>query len=599
MARIVIADDDKLAQKIYKNILEYLGHEYVLCENGKEAVIAVKQASTDLVILDYMMPEMDGYQACRAIRQLPNGINIPIIIVSANDSQEEILNCLNVGANDYLLKPIKEAILVAKLKNFLKTASLHKNELDMVRSKATIADRFKIQKVLGYGAHSVVFLSEDIKNNNEKVAVKLFNQSVVSDEIIQSFVETAGKLQKAAPENVIQIIDYGQYNGHIYAVLEYADEGDLATLLKHKESLSEKEIVKLGFDISKALLSQNQHGLLHLDIKPENILISKGTFKLTDFGIIKQQDTATIAINSEIWSTASFSPPETFIDQDKISIKSDIYSLGVTLYLALTGDNPFMAEKPSVSMYRQVNLQPTSLLDMDGKYSVEVAVLLDMMLSKNPEQRPSPEVLNTTFSFLSKCFENDDKKLLTYLEKSAPSLEQKNPEDELQKTNDLTQAVAKLKEATKLQVHLYGAKVPVSSRSMITIAPNAKFVQLAIAILAFIFIYYSSQMVMSLFREKIPEYDFKGIPTMVMCEKCGFIEEQPVIDIMDSRCSKCRGQNWQAMHCFQCNKDFPFNEDKYNDSNINNPDQLDNIYRCPFCKSKKIDQIVGKGVKER
>lgn len=54
----------------------------------------------------------------------------------------------------------------------------------MVRSKATIADRFKIQKVLGYGAHSVVFLAEDLKNNNEKVAIKLFNLSVVSDEII-------------------------------------------------------------------------------------------------------------------------------------------------------------------------------------------------------------------------------------------------------------------------------------------------------------------------------------------------------------------------------------------------------------------------------
>lgn len=68
MARIVIADDDALANRIYKNILEYLGHDYVSCLNGKEAVAAVKQQPTDLVILDYMMSEMDGYQACQEIR---------------------------------------------------------------------------------------------------------------------------------------------------------------------------------------------------------------------------------------------------------------------------------------------------------------------------------------------------------------------------------------------------------------------------------------------------------------------------------------------------------------------------------------------------
>lgn len=179
--------------------------------------------------------------------------------------------------------------------------------------------------------------------------------------------------------------------------------------LSKNEKLPEKEVIKLGLDISKALVSLQQHGILHLDIKPENILNSNGTYKLTDFGIHQRQDTATIAINAEIWSTASFTSPETFIDQNKIGVKSDIYSLGVTLYLALTEDNPFMAAKANVSMFRQVNLQPSSLLDLEDKYSVELSVLLDMMLSKDPDQRPSPEELESTFSFISRCFEDDNK----------------------------------------------------------------------------------------------------------------------------------------------------------------------------------------------
>jgi len=113
MSRIVVADDDKLAHVIYRNILGKLGHDCELFDNGLKAVEAVERETPDLVILDYEMPVMDGCQACQAIRGLPEGINIPIIVVSANDAQEEILECLNAGANDYLVKPIKEAILVA------------------------------------------------------------------------------------------------------------------------------------------------------------------------------------------------------------------------------------------------------------------------------------------------------------------------------------------------------------------------------------------------------------------------------------------------------------------------------------------------------
>lgn len=593
MARIVIADDDKLAHRIYKNILENLGHDFSLCLNGLQAVEAVKQEATDLVILDYMMPEMDGFQACQEIRKLPNGINIPIIIVSANDSSEEILNCLNAGANDFLLKPIKEAILVAKLKNFLKTSSLHKNELDMVKSKVTIADRYKIQKVLGYGAHSVVFQGEDTKNDNAKIAIKLLNQNVVSEDIIESFVETAEKLQKAELDNIVEIIDYGQYNGQIYAVLEFADGGDFATKMKHTEAFTEKELVEILVDISSALVSLEKNDILHLDIKPENILICNGTYKLADFGIIKQES-QTIAINSEIWSTASFAPPETFIDQNRVSIKSDIYSLGVTIYEAVTGDNPFAAEKPTVSMYRQINLRPTSLLDLsDGACSVELALLLDMMLSKDPDQRPSPEELKTTTTYLAKCFGEEEGKLLTYLPNSIPTLEEKTPEEELQKTQDVAAAMEKLNEKTSLKVHI-GSHTPPTKGSMYKKKPlqTNLITKIAIAAIGFFIIYYATAFVRSFFVPPTPKYDFKGIPAMVMCNNCGHIEQEPVINIKDNKCSKCGGQDWFAFQCMDCKKKFPWDETVHDTSNLENTDEIENIYICPYCKSKNIEQMM-------
>ena len=235
-----------------------------------------------------------------------------------------------------------------KLKNFLKTSSLHKNELDKVREKVVVADRYQIEKVLGYGAHSVVFLANDKQNNNSKVAIKLLNQNVLTDELIAAITELALRLQQADLDNVIQVYDFGQYGGSVYMVLEYAEGGDLAQQLKGNRLFSEQEVVQVASDISKALVSMEKYGILHLDIKPENIMIQDGVYKLSDFGIIYQRSTATMPLNAEIWGTPAYSSPEVLMDDQNVSVKSDVYSLGVILYESLIGDNPFLAEKPSV-----------------------------------------------------------------------------------------------------------------------------------------------------------------------------------------------------------------------------------------------------------
>ena len=601
MARIVIADDDKLAHFIYKNIIGDLGHEYVLCSDGAEAVEAVKNAPVDMVILDYMMPGMDGLEACAEIRRLPNGINIPIVIISAKDSQEEILNCLNAGADDYILKPIKDAVLVAKLKNFLKTSSLHKNELELVRAKALVADRYKIVKVLGYGAHSVVFLAEDTKNDNAKVAVKILNQNVVSDELMEAFAETAGKLKEAKLENVVNILDFGKYNGHIYAVLEFADGGDLATLLKHEQRLSEEMAAKLMVDISKALISLEKNGVLHLDVKPENILISEGTYKLADFGIIRRESTTTIPLHSEILGTAAYAAPETFAEPDKVGIKSDIYSFGVVLYSAIAGDNPFDAPTPAVSMHRQINLQPAFLTDIGGlekEYSLEFAMLLDMALSKKTEDRPTPsEMLNTATYILEQLAAEKERSSLTYVEqKDATTEAEKKKSRKEDKNASLTKAAENLQKEADLKTPIptktfpSSARVPKTKRRRPirrTMHPLAKA---AVAAIAFVLAYQITSILYAVVSTT-DTADFKGIPSVVICDGCGFEETIPILDIRHVKCPKCGGQMWFEYKCDACGKTFPLNEDKMDDSDIEDPDELDSIYVCPFCHSNKIHPV--------
>ena len=150
MARILIADDSLVVRKSYESMLTFLGHEVISCKDGKDTVAAFETQSPELLILDVQMPVMNGLEACRAIRRLPNGISVPIIIVSALEDEDDILKGLNAGANDYLIKPVKEAHLIAKLKTSLGISALHRQDFDLAKKRTVFAGKYRIEKMLGY-----------------------------------------------------------------------------------------------------------------------------------------------------------------------------------------------------------------------------------------------------------------------------------------------------------------------------------------------------------------------------------------------------------------------------------------------------------------
>lgn len=591
MARIIIADDDKLIHIIYSKIINVLGHDMVSCYNGREAVEEMEKRSADLIILDNRMPEMDGYEACQAIRKMPQGITVPIIIVSADDSQESILRFLNAGANDYILKPISETILIAKLKNFLNTVSLNKNELEMVRNKVVVADRYLIRKVLGYGAHSVVFLATDKEDDNKPVALKLLNQNILSDDLIAAITELTSHLQKADLDNVIRVYNFGQYGGSIYIVLEYADGGDLAQFSKKNLSeIAEEDIVKIGCDLSKALVSMEKNSILHLDIKPENIMVHNGTFKFSDFGIIYQRSSATMPLNAEIWGTPAYSSPEVLMDDANLSISSDIYSLGIVLYESIVGDNPFIANKPSVSMFRQLNLQPTSLLELKGNISTELSILIDMMLNKKPDKRPSPRELQSTFEYINACLQGTSGKTLTYLETAGAASDDTSQEavaevhKKVQKVVDHISSQADAELHTQRWENGLPFKVPPFNKKSFPI--KKIMIHTLLGVLLFAILYFAANFVATFLMQEVSEEELQGVPAVVICEKCGNVETKPVVDIRRTKCSKCGGQEWYAVKCSHCGKYFPLNEDKFNDEDFDGEDVdalFDKIYTCPFC----------------
>jgi putative two-component system response regulator len=118
--KILIVDDEEPNRKLLTSLLGVLGYATETALNGIEAIRMTKSFMPDLVILDIMMPDMDGYEACHLIKSDPETTNIPVVIVTALSDRDSRLKGLNVGANDFLTKPIDRSELTIRVRNLLK-----------------------------------------------------------------------------------------------------------------------------------------------------------------------------------------------------------------------------------------------------------------------------------------------------------------------------------------------------------------------------------------------------------------------------------------------------------------------------------------------
>ncbi|MFA7232042.1 MAG: protein kinase [Victivallaceae bacterium] len=612
MALILVADDSLVVRKSYENRLTFLGHKVISCENGQEAVTAFLKDSPDLLILDVDMPEMDGLEACREIRRHPGGVSVPIIIVSALDNEDDILNGLYAGANDYLIKPVKEAHLIAKLKTSLGISSLHKKDFELVKAKTLFAGRYQIENILGYGAHSVVFMVNDQQNNNEPCALKLLKESFDSKEMIDNFTREAQKVMSVDSPLIIKIYDFGTFSERIYLVMEYADGGDLLTILKRRR-MNELECVLLGYDIIRAIRALRDKNIIHLDIKPANILVNKGQYKLTDFGMIVPRSEGTIPIDAVIWSTAAYISPEYLTTDAPISSKSDIYSLGVTLYEAITGGNPFESDRPAVGMFLQVNLIPPSLHDLDHNISTYFSDTVAAMLEKNPANRPSEEELEEVLKNLIEYNKSREIQHATTRAKRSKS-EIKNAAEQLlapiAKNECKKDSIADLpcadssveaieQNIKKLDLFKNQAKrkqqvTPDSSNTFMERISNFKIKDIKTV---FIVILLLGLMIVGgivaygiFFDDDIDKSILQGPLLSTVCIKCNFTVEKHMNDPAKEKCPKCGSPLAIALECHKCHKLFPkpAPPDEKSMSEAEYIAALEKPEKCPHCGSTNV-----------
>ena len=250
-----------------------------------------------------------------------------------------------------------------------------------------LGGRYEILKRIGSGGMADVYMAKDQKLNRN-VAVKVLKREYVDDEkFLKKFQIEAQAVASLTHPNIVNIYDVGAENGVNYIVMELAGGITLKEYIKKKGYLSPQETVDVSIQIASAISHAHNHHIIHRDIKPQNILISEdGMIKVTDFGIAKAANTNTVTSTATAMGSVHYISPEQakgrFCDE-----KSDIYSLGITMYEMITGKVPFDHENgvTIALMHLQNDIVPPSEIKEGIPDSLEKIILKCVM--KKPEER--------------------------------------------------------------------------------------------------------------------------------------------------------------------------------------------------------------------
>ena len=273
------------------------------------------------------------------------------------------------------------------------------NEEQMIPTPSDFG-HFVLERELGHGGMGGVYLARD-KMLDRKVAIKVMLKSLGADPaFVERFQREAQAAARLNHPNIAQIYSFGQENGMPYIAMELVSGGSLDKEMEaNPGTMDPVRVMKVGQQVADALALAAEQGLVHGDVKPENVLFdADGNAKLVDFGLAAMQGDS-----SEIWGTPYYISPEK-VRRQKIDYRADIYSLGGTLYHALTGVAPFEGEDATEVVKARFNGPPRKPSEVRADLPPDLDPLIMRMLEVEPSMRyPTYQSLLGDFKrFLSK-----------------------------------------------------------------------------------------------------------------------------------------------------------------------------------------------------
>ena len=426
---VVVVDDNGVNRMLLSGILEQAGYVVRALSNGRDALEQIELDPPEIILLDIQMPKMSGYEVCQALKAMKRTREIPVIFISAVEDVAEKVKAFETGGVDYITKPFEPAEVLARLGTQVKLSRLQRElrqrNFDLQRRNeqllvahdhtqrmfgalsnaltGTVLDEtYRLDEKIGEGGFGAVFRGVHIALRRQ-VAIKVLRPTPEADtkEQIARFRREGVAACRINHPNAVEVLDFAiSSTGMPYLVMELLTGRTLGAVLRETPMLPVRRCADIAIPVCEALGAAHAAGIVHRDIKPDNVFLHQAdgaeVVKVVDFGIAQIMDSEKpvdldgITEAGTLLGTPQFMAPERLIGRP-YDERSDVYSLGVVLYLALTADMPF-PHSTRATMTEMINLhltsKPRDLRELNDKVPATVADAVMQALDFDPAARP-------------------------------------------------------------------------------------------------------------------------------------------------------------------------------------------------------------------
>lgn len=278
----------------------------------------------------------------------------------------------------------------------------------------TIQDRYEVLEEIAKGGMAQVYKARQL-SLSRLVAIKEIKSVFAGNpELVERFKREARISATLIHENIVQVYNFGEPpGGPLFIVMEFVDGRDLRTILSRMGSVPPRLAAMIGREVARALAYAHALGLIHRDVKPANVMISRsGEVKLMDFGIVREMDSE-LTRTGAFLGTPSYMSPEQLLGED-LSPASDLFSLGLVLYEIMAGQKPFKADSEA-SLSKKIRAEKEARLrSHNSEVSWRLSGIVHQCLKKDPRKRPgsAEEVARRLEKVVSSRSREEDKREL-------------------------------------------------------------------------------------------------------------------------------------------------------------------------------------------
>ncbi len=439
--RVLVVDDTEQNRRLLERSLTRVGYTVVTAPGGSDALARVAAAEFDVILLDVMMPDMDGRTVLQRLKESPATHDIPVLMISALSEVDTAVECIELGADDYITKPYSLALLYARVMACVERSRRRRSEVQYLRAVqlltdaarsvedghygrdalaevarrddelgglarvfdtmaaqvqareallvdryralredirtvkpetvesasvtdelavgTVVSDRYTIVRLIGRGGWGTVYEAED-GQLAERIALKALMPARpgAAEIALERFKSEIRHARRISHENVVRTHDFGESDGLVYVTMELVEGITVRHLLENRRRLGVASTLAIGTQLARALDAAHRQGVIHRDVKPENILLdANGIAKVMDFGIAQfSQRPSRLTESGTTLGTPEYMAPEQLLE-DPVDERTDLYSAGVVLFECLTGRPPHQAQS-AIALVAKILVEP-------------------------------------------------------------------------------------------------------------------------------------------------------------------------------------------------------------------------------------------------